>query len=165
MWQNTPLSVSLVNTQIYGALNHPRGEYCQLRTFKTQIQLNTNRDPSFTKKVGDSIQIYVNRHGLIRQTSRGGVSLQIRRWWIIHNGSFSARPETNKKRHHRLDNTLDPPLLRCHFKQGTKSEGPSRRSMVIIVLLYDDLSVQRTNDSGKKDFYSSMAVMAALLLC
>ena len=45
-----PVSVSLVNTQIYSALNHPRGEYCQLHTFKTQIQLNTIQGRQFNKK-------------------------------------------------------------------------------------------------------------------
>ena len=128
-----PVSVSLVNTQIYGALNHPRGEYCQLRTLKTQIQLNTNRDRSSTKK--DSIQIYAAKHRVI-QTANGGVSLQLRRSIsIIHNSSFSARPETNKKRHHRLDNTLAQPPW-CHFKQGTLQR--SIWSLVIFILLYDN---------------------------
>ena len=45
-----PVSVSLVNTQIYSALNHPRGEYCQLRTFKTQIQLNTITETPVSQK-------------------------------------------------------------------------------------------------------------------
>ena len=76
-----PVSVSLVNTRIYGALNHPRGEYCQLRTFKTQIQLNTDWNPSLAKKrlrkKSLKIQIYPAWHGLI-QRATGGVSLQIR---------------------------------------------------------------------------------------